>query len=349
MANELDHILSRPARGLGLAITTGLGGTRPPHVSTAANRFTLVDAAGSRHAQTTMDKDGPYIDVIIVDANPYTSRRYFDGPYDEDSPSPPACFSDNGTGPSVNSPRPQGTTCAACPKSVWGSAQSKLTGEDIPACSSLKKLAVLVVGDNDGLVYALDIMAGSWNGQTGWKRYATMLASHPLEPGRMCEPNDVVTRVSFVPNRMGVMGFKAVSMISPEQAETVDEIWEQREDETARIVGKSDKARDPGLPLVSRQTAPAPAAVSPPAPQVQAPPPPARSVGRPKGSTKKVAASEPDIIAPTPPTPPFIQQSNVSQSPGGAGTPPPATGMQMPGTPDDQLKAALARYVPPKG
>src|SRR6185437_10452546 len=92
------------------------------------------------------------LDVVIVSANKNASRQYYDPnkPYDPTNSEGPLCWSDNGIGPSKACQQPQAATCASCPQAVWGSAVSKMTGKPIPACSTRKKLAVLV-GGQDGM------------------------------------------------------------------------------------------------------------------------------------------------------------------------------------------------------
>jgi hypothetical protein len=116
-----------------------VGGTMlPPHVSIKDNRFTLVDGAGTRHPLNTLS-----LDCVVLDLNEKMSRIYYDPnePYDPDSPAVPLCFSDNGVAPSVRAREPQAKSCKpdregvnGCRWSVWGSATSKVTGQEVPAC-----------------------------------------------------------------------------------------------------------------------------------------------------------------------------------------------------------------------
>jgi hypothetical protein len=335
MNNVPAHLLNRPTRGLTSSAASGLGSARPAHVSRGGNRFTLYDNAGNSKPVMLMDKEGPYLDFIVVGANPNPSRIYFEGGYDPDDPSPPACFSDNGTGPSTLAIEPQGRTCADCPQSVWGSAQSKVDGKPIPACLSTKKLAVIVVGDPDEIVYEFVITPGSWNDkQNGWKNYVNSVGAQMLG-SRQAELSDVITRAYFVQGKMGIMGFKPIRMISAEEAEIIDEAWEN-EKEINRICGKLDVARDPAKPLGVSQAAPAPQPVPPPQPvqQIVAPQPaPAaepvkRRRGRPSDADKKAQAQA--VVGP-----PFMPaEQQVSE-------PDTKSGMAMPKTPDDALAAAL--------
>jgi hypothetical protein len=334
MANNVPaHLLNRPTRGLTSSAASGLGSARPAHVSRQGNRFTLFDNAGNSKPVMLMNEKGAYLDFVVVGANPNPSRIYFEGGYDPDNPSPPACFSDNGTGPSTLAIEPQGHTCADCPQSVWGSAVSKLDGKPIPACLSTKKLAVIVVGDDSELVYEFIITPGSWNDKNnGWKVYVNSIGSQMLG-NRQAELSDVVTRAYFVQGKMGIMGFEPVTLITPELAEIIDEAWEN-EKEINRICGKLDVARDPAKPLGVPQQAPA----QPPPPPVQQltttpiaaePAAPKRRRGRPSDADKKAEAAAQLQQAPFMPAAQQVSEPDTK------------SGMTMPKTPDAALAAAL--------
>lgn len=266
----------RPTRDLSQAATQGLGGLKHPMISRAGNRFTLVDVAGSQKPWQLL-----YIDVVIVDIGPNDSRMYFEGQYDPmnagGNGEPPTCFSDNGTGPSVNSRKPQHPTCTGCPQSVWGSKVTQ-QGNEVPACQSGKKLAVIVDQDPSGLVYEFRVPPGSFGHkpttdpqQGGWIWYCNALRGYNVQP---C---DVVTRISFLPNTMGVLAFKPVKMISGDPLEQRLHLAWDNPDQHREIVGDMDKAIDPAT-FAPRQIAPGPQGGQPqqfvPPQQQQIPPQP---------------------------------------------------------------------------
>ncbi len=263
--NQVSPFKNRPQRSIVADAASGLGAARPPHVSRRGNRFTLVDGAGNTKPVALIDQQGNvYIDVVIVDANPSPSRMFFDGPYREDNPDPPACWSDNGTGPSNMAAKPQALTCAICPNSAWGSKISALDGKAIPACQSSKKLAVVAIGDESDLVYEFVVPPGSWNGEYGWKKYLATLKQHNVEA------YDVVTRISFVGGTMGVLQFmprpgEAMTGNDPNLVAQIEAAWESGE--CPKVCGMLDVARDPGLPLIAKPVA------TNGAPQQQMPPP----------------------------------------------------------------------------
>src|SRR6516164_7866959 len=223
---------------------SGIGTSLPPHLSIANNRFTLVDGAGNAR-QPTMT-----IDVCIIAANNNASRIYYDPntPFDPSGAtnSPPLCWSDNGTGPSRNAAQPQSQTCAACPKSIWGSAQSRMTGKGIPACQQSKKVAFLVPSDADDILYMFKIPPASLKNLAA---YVKTLAGNKVG-GRSVSPSDVITRLEF--ESQGVIKFTPVGLIDEDMFNRSERYYTQQ-DVIAQITGRDDVARDPALPLTAIQ------------------------------------------------------------------------------------------------
>lgn len=86
--------------------------------------------------------DAGTVDVVIVAAG--YERAYYPGDYDPDNIVPPACFAQHLTDedlltPHASVPNPQAASCAACPKSKFGSA-TRGKGQ---ACKIRRKLAVI--------------------------------------------------------------------------------------------------------------------------------------------------------------------------------------------------------------
>lgn len=369
MSTQLPaYLLNRPTRGLAAAASAGLGAARPPHISRRGNRFTLVDGAGNRKPVALMDPGTGqvYIDVVIIDANEHPSRMYFEHGYDENNPDPPACWSDNGTGPSRQAMKPQSTTCASCPMAEWSSAVSKMTGAGIPACQSSKKLAVLVPGDETAMIYEFVVPPGSFSDkETGWRRYVNSIAGFMIGQ-RHADLSDVITRISFVPNSMGVLAFQPVSIITEDLVGRIDLAWSSGQ--TKKICGMEDVARDPSLPLSARPVAQGlpQGQLPPPPPQTapQAPPagngaaPTPRRRGRPATVAPAPAAA---LQQPFPPAgtdeldlPDFLKRGNaqtpnpqpVPQPPLGANQAaqqqqPAQFGLQQPQRPNQQLQDQL--------
>lgn len=330
----------RPTRDLAQAAVAGLGGLKHPMISRAGNRFTLVDIAGSQKPIDML-----YIDVVIVDIGPNDSRMYFAGQYDPANAGngePPTCFSDNGKGPSTLSRVPQHPTCTGCPQSVWG---SKITqqGNQVPACQSGKKLAVIVLnppaGADPSTVYEFRVPPGSFNHKPaqdpqagGWTWYCNAIAGYKYAP---C---DVVTRISFVPGTMGVLSFKPVALVGGTLAEPLLYAAWDKPDLHLEIVGDKDVAIDPA----SFQQRLAPPAQQQPA----APPPPPQPFPQPTQQVQyqppqpQVAQPAPAPVfpqpgqgAPAPFAPPTAPPAGQFQAPTGSGTFQPAGAIFPPGQP----------------
>lgn len=153
-----NYVPSAEASALGTRLAGGLQAPRPNRISLKDDRFTLITESGQVHPTVPPALS---IQAIIVGSNSHASRVFYDSDsFDPDNPDSPVCWSDNGVGPSDKSSTPQSPTCAQCPKSVWGSAISKMTGKGIPACQGRKKIALLVAGAGSD-PYLLDIPGGS--------------------------------------------------------------------------------------------------------------------------------------------------------------------------------------------
>lgn len=304
----------------------GLGIAQPPRISLKDDRFTLMDETGMTIAEPTLS-----LDVVIVSANKNASRQYYDPnkPYDPTNSEGPLCWSDNGVGPSVACSQPQAPTCASCPQAVWGSAVSKMTGKPIPACSTRKKLAVLV-GGHDGM-FLLVVPPDSLG---SLKQYMSALAKMPASP------EELVTRIKME-NKQLV--FEAVDWVPESFMAYIAEKIES--DDAASIVNRHDEARDPAeFKALGAPTA-AVAQIPPPQPQPAAfppsgAPPAPRPRGRPPKNAPQTAPAAPQpafqapqtVIPPQPAAPPM-------QAPPGFGF-----GMQTaPQAPDPGVQGMLDR------
>lgn len=168
----------------------------------------IAPAAGSA-IRVTQDKKFKFPDgtetpgpfrAVIVDF--VTTRDYYEGNYDPNNISPPACFAISASNkdmvPSPNSPNPQAKTCATCPQNVFGSAGNG------KACKESRKLALLPPdAAADEPIQTLKISP------TALKSYDGYVASL----GRMgAMPIEKVTEVGFDPN----VSYASVRMANPE-------------------------------------------------------------------------------------------------------------------------------------
>ena len=181
------HIPAADASSIGTRLAGGLQAPRPNRISLKDDRFTLIMESGQPNPSVPPALS---IQVIFVGSNSHASRVYYDSDtYDADNPDAPVCWSDNGVGPSEKSSQPQAPTCGQCPKAVWGSAVSKMTGKGIPACAGRKKVAVLVAGAGNE-VFLLDIPGGST------KAFGHYLAH--LVNDLHAAPEGVVTKLTMI-------------------------------------------------------------------------------------------------------------------------------------------------------
>src|ERR1700756_551423 len=130
------------ASDLGDGIRTGYG-----IVGIKAGKFRLKYQG---HEQVLLQADGispvAYIDVVIVKANNFLNKQFFEGKYVEGSTAPPVCYSLDGVKPSEASTKKQATSCALCPNNQFGSLVSE-NGVKQKACRDTKKLAVVPLAD----------------------------------------------------------------------------------------------------------------------------------------------------------------------------------------------------------
>ena len=377
-AMETLTLASRNRRNVLTDALQGLGQARGAHISLANDRFTFINAAGQQVDSPALGfdpKTGPYIDVVVIDANANSSKIFWgaNSVYDPNNVTAPVCYSDNGTGPSSNAQEPQSPTCAVCPWNERTSAQSKMTGKPMKACSDRKKLALVVPGDTAVNVYEMQVPPASL---TPLKAYAAFLATQTL-PGatRTADIADVVTRIGMVDKRLT---FAAVSLADDEATlRLIEHIDTNHLSDAA--VGRNDVACDPArvTAMLEGRTVILPPPVAPAAPDHPMPPPrhiaaPAAPVahqpetaagapasptapkrGRPRGpaASMQAPATAPFMTAaaapaPLPPTgvldvPDFLKQQN------GAPSTPPVAATGAPAAPQQRFGMAAAPAPPP--
>ena len=255
------YLLKRQSRATTEDLVSGIGSGIPAHLTIINNRFTLVDASGNEKPVQTF-----HLDICVLGSNDKVSRIFFDpaNKYDPTGANnaPPLCWSDNGVGPSRQSSTPQAPTCAVCPHAEWGSAVSAMTGRGVPACQSGKKVAFIVPGDADDIVYMLKVPPASLK---NLQKYVKTLAANAIG-GRPAEPPDVITRLEF--ESQGVLKFSPMSLVDEDTFNRSEQVYAT--DVIAQVTGRDDIAIDPSRQLAAPvQTN---GALAGPAPQRMAPP-----------------------------------------------------------------------------
>lgn len=253
MNTPVSAIASRRRASVSDALTTGLSASRGAHISLLGGRFALVNAAGNKTPVNTLS-----LDVVIVAGNPTQSKIYFEGSYDG-TDAPPVCFSDNGTGPSVNAITPQAPTCAVCPHNVNGSKISEFSGKGIKSCSDRKKMAVIVDGDPELNVYEFQIPPASL---TPLRKYIEYVSQQMVGDRRM-DVADVVTRVGFDVEKPNVLTFAPVAMADDERSLQVIEYIDANHLADGPC-GLNDKPADPATVAQMVANRPQQAQLAPP-------------------------------------------------------------------------------------
>lgn len=242
-----------------------------PKISIKANKFHEIDPAidaGAPRTYTVVAAPGQpalpmmCLEAVVIGANPAITKTYYEGDYVEGSAETPNCQSTDGIVPDAHVAKKENPVCATCPKNVWGSKVSKLSGKDIKACDDSKQLAILPGADLTYKALGLNIGKGSLK---NWGKYVAELS------GRNIPVAGVVTNVMFDNQANGILIFTYNRFLTAAEYEQVK----------ARALGDDVKAicspvRSIALPapvVAPQLAAPTPAQVPPPPAFVPPPPP----------------------------------------------------------------------------
>lgn len=206
----------------------GLGAAMPPRVSRKGGRFTILGANGLPFGNT---QPALTIDAIVLGANEFASRVYYEGEFQAGDNVAPDCFSDNGIGPSTQSSKPQHGTCQLCPRATWGDAVSRVTGKGVPSCSTLKKVAVIIPSTGSPTVFLVDIPPKSLK---AWRSYV----AHVVGQGAPLE--FIVTRFKFDDKEPNVLAFEPQDFVPEAFVEPIIKIRDS--EEPGIVVGALDRA-----------------------------------------------------------------------------------------------------------
>lgn len=252
------HLAKRIGQPSALAqsISGGLaGGSDFPRISIKGSRFRIVEGG----AETVLDSTT--LDVVIVGANPRLSKTYYAKQWTPDSePSSPDCFSLDGIRPHVESTSPQNDVCAGCPQSAWGSKVTPL-GQQIKACSDLKRLAVVAADDPSGPVYLLQVTPAALKGLNAYQKELSM---------RGIAAEIVRTRISFDTDasfpklKFGFGGF-----LDEDTMLAVDDLFGS--DKVKEITGEATGSEPVAIPAPAPRPSPVKAAAPAPAPAAETP------------------------------------------------------------------------------
>jgi hypothetical protein len=299
--------------------------------------FAVISFRGSKWRIKFQGEETPVVDgegnpvstleVVLLKANSAISKNFYEAAFTDGAAEAPDCFSLDGIAPEPSSPKLQSTTCASCPKNVFGSRMTP-AGKKAKACADNRRMAVVPLGDVENSTFGgpmlLRVPAASLAdlkmfGETMKKR------GYPY--------NAVAVRLGFdLDAAYPKLTFKAIRPLTDEEAQhvvnhlqgdVVGRILATAEEVVGAPVGDSVPAVDPDFeqpappPKAAAQTRaqaapqpapkPAPAAAAQPAPKAGgtfgakngAAPAPAKTGGT-FGAKPAAAPAAPAAAAPKP-------------------------------------------------
>lgn len=206
--------------------TAGTGGEGINRISLKQSRFRLI--VGGEQVSVIQD---PYMDVVVLRANPGVSRAYYTKKYDPNAEDQsPDCYSSNGVVPDADVAKPQCSNCAECPHSQWGSRINDL-GNKVKACSEVKRLAIVPRSNVQAPMFQVNVPAASLK---VFGNYVRMLNQvNPPIPY-----NGVITRIAFdETSDFPRLTFEPMGWLSDDQYAVVSERYDSEEAKrTATIV-----------------------------------------------------------------------------------------------------------------
>lgn len=175
-----------------------------------------VSEGGERTLVETEDGEPKTsIDLIIVKANPFLSKVYYDKAYEEGDDSKPICYSADGVVPAADAADKQAAKCALCPMNQWGSRITD-NGSRGKACADSRRMVVIPAGDMRQAPMLLRVPAASLKVLTA---YSNVLKK------RDAPYQAVITRIGFDHNvAHPQFTFKAVGWADEEQGDRVAEL-----------------------------------------------------------------------------------------------------------------------------
>lgn len=201
---------------------------RFPILSVKNGRFSIKRDGEKTLVMTDRDEPATYVEVAIL--NLQKSKTYYADGWVEGSASPPDCSSDDGITPRADSPDMQCTSCALCPQNAWGTGVNQ-KGEATKgkACSDVQRVAISRVDSmNDPMM--LRVPPASLKNLAEMSK-ALSKKGVPL--------NGVVVRISPDTDAVGVLNFKPVDYLDPEQYATAKSM--QNTDLVLAIIGRSNR------------------------------------------------------------------------------------------------------------
>lgn len=218
------------------------------------------------------------IRAIILDFAPRRGRAYYEGDYNPEQTSAPACWSVDGIKPHDNVPEKQSPKCDGCPRAAKGSKISN-NGKSMVACSQHLMLVVLVMGQKGLELTPLRLklaITSIWDAQSkelqedGWfafDQYKDFLRAQNCNNTAM-----VITKITFDPNEAypklifaadkwvdEALGDAIEPLLdSPEVKELLDATWTPAGVDGKKTEVEQYNGKGKGKPAPDEEDAPAP-------------------------------------------------------------------------------------------
>lgn len=215
---------------LNAALTAHAGGGFPV-ISIKGKMFAVVKDGERTVLPNPKDPESPAtsIDVVILKANPGTSKVFYAKGYDPESAEKqkPDCYSNDGVAPAADAKNPQAKKCATCVHNQWGAKVTE-SGKKGKACSDSVRLAVAAAGDiNEPMLLRVPPATIRVLGE-----YGQMLAK------RGVGYNMVVTKVAFDQTAESPkLTFKAIGLVDETTFAEIQEVAQS--DTVQNILGGS--------------------------------------------------------------------------------------------------------------
>lgn len=280
----------------------GIGGNYAI-ISTRGSKF-RIKQGGTETVITDPNTGDPVgsLEAVIVRANPYLTKQFFEGGYVEGSTEAPSCFSIDGKVPAASVENPQHTNCAMCPQNRFGSRVTD-AGVKVKACQDNKKLAVSPLADLENKAFG-----GPMLFRVPASALKDLVAFNNLMTARGYPYNAVAVRIGFdVDASYPKPTFRAIRVLTSEEAKIVMEQYQS--DAVERLLGDFSEIHAGAIeaaPAADEAFEQPPSEQPQPKPVVQPKPPiakPAPAAAKPAATKAAPAAAKPAPAAAKPAAP----------------------------------------------
>lgn len=248
------------------------------------------------------------LEAVIIKANPYLTKQFYEKGYEEGDSGAPVCFSIDGKVPAAAVENPQHTNCTMCPQNRFGSRITQ-AGVKVKACQDNKKLAIAPLSDLKNPLHG-----GAMLFRVPASALKDLLSFNNLMTSRGYPYNAVAVRIGFdLEASYPKPTFRAIRPLTSEEAAVVLEHYSS--DAVERLLGDFSElhaatagaAPAAGVFEQEPDAQPAPVKAAPAAkaapPVVKATPTPAQPKA-PTATVAKAAAPAAAKASPAPPGPP---------------------------------------------